>query len=186
MADRKRGRARNIDESRGHQDDSLNHSNKLFNNNNQNTLSSTWNKQQQQLQSQGRNVRSKFDGNHGQSDAEVEFDIPIEKPQIPEVEKQPDTMNRNRRLFAGLMGHLDLARKRLAADSTSIDKRNQALEAAKQRNEIKSKEIAEQLQKKIFHEKQKVRYHSSLQCLKFTYQIFDNHICIDFLIDRSN
>jgi chromosome segregation ATPase len=82
--------------------------------------------------------------------------IQTEKPLIPELQKQPDVLNRNKRMFAGLMGHLDSARKRLHADSSSIVQRNQALEAARQKNQDTIKAISESIEKKENQIKRKV------------------------------
>lgn len=57
----------------------------------------------------------------------------------------PSTLHRNKRMFGALMGHLDLARKRLQRDTDSssgiLSRQQQIVEGAKLRNEELSKQV---------------------------------------------
>lgn len=44
------------------------------------------------------------------------------KPELLEVHNRPDIMNRNKRMFGSLVGHLGLAKKKLEDDSELIKK----------------------------------------------------------------
>lgn len=58
------------------------------------------------------------DDTSGRWDPNNEAEVHSAKPATRAVEKQPDAMRRNRRMFGALMGHLDTARRNLERDST--------------------------------------------------------------------
>lgn len=82
----------------------------------------------------------------------VTSDYPIhiqtEKPKVQEAHLRPEIMQRNKRLFAGLMGHLDFAKKKLEEDESRLEQRSLISTSAKQRHEVESQKIADIVRQK--------------------------------------
>jgi len=73
----------------------------------------------------------------------IPIDYPVEKPLLQEIHQQTDVKNRNKRMFAGLMGHLGQARRALESDSAKIERQTTLKEVAKNKNLEESKKVAE-------------------------------------------
>jgi hypothetical protein len=65
-----------------------------------------------------------------------------EKPQ-QEAYSKPVTVQRNKRMFSALMGHLNSAQKTLQKDSSLIEKQDQRKSEASQKNNKESQRVAE-------------------------------------------
>lgn len=70
--------------------------------------------------------------------------------------KKPDTMQRNKRLFGALMGHLDSAKRILERDATKIDKQVQTKTVAAEKHQQQSRVVAELFNKIKETEQKKV------------------------------
>lgn len=86
----------------------------------------------------------------------IEIPFRTEKPQI-QYPSTPDLVERNRRMFAGMMGHLVRAKDRLEQDSSSIEKQALIKSEAVQKREEDARKLAEQRRKVRLVEKKKVR-----------------------------
>lgn len=53
----------------------------------------------------------------------------------PQVHAQPETLNRNKRMFGSLMGHLGLARQKLEQDTPLLEKQSQKLHTVVQKHQ---------------------------------------------------
>jgi hypothetical protein len=89
-----------------------------------------------------------------------DIDIKIEQPVIHEAHSKPEAVQRNKRLFGNLMGHLGRAKRKLEEDSLNIKKQAILQSAVAQRNAEESKRLL-QRQMEITHaEKEKVRFYN--------------------------
>ena len=143
-------------------------------NNNGNNNNNAWNNNN----NNSRNNREDAHNNHHNVEARIitskPLNIAVEKPIVDEVHLKPDSIQRNKRMFAGLMGHLDLAKRRLANDPGSLDQRKQAIENASSKNDSTVRRISDFMRKKSELEKQKV----TINILShYEYSIFYN-ICL--------
>lgn len=73
----------------------------------------------------------------GELEPTNDFNINVSKPEIREAYQQPEVLQRSRKMFGSLMGHLGLAKKTLERDSTIIQKQNDV-------NKSVSKKISEE------------------------------------------
>ena len=85
-----------------------------------------------------------------------------DKPPTNEAYTKPDTVKRNKRMFGALMGHLDLARKKLEIDSTLIDRQKRLKELVTEKNQSESKKVAQMQRLNARIEKDKVSYKHTL------------------------
>lgn len=70
-----------------------------------------------------------------------EVNIVTSKPEIKEVFTNPDVMNRNKRLFGSLMGHLGSAQSKLERDSEAIKKQTEKTYEVAKKNAEESKRL---------------------------------------------
>lgn len=87
-----------------------------------------------------------------------------QKP-LQEAYLKPVTMQRNKRMFGALMGHLNSAQKTLQQDSELIEKQDNRKILAAQKNNLESQRVAK-LHKVITRE-QKDKVHPPLSSLKY-------------------
>ena len=66
------------------------------------------------------------------------------------VYKKPEAIQRNKRIFGALMGHLGVAKRKLEEDSSTIEKRSARQTAVVQKNGMESRRL-EQLHKEASH-----------------------------------
>lgn len=69
-----------------------------------------------------------------------------EESKVNEAYTKPEAVKRNRRMFGALMGHLDLAKKKLEQDSNKIDQQNRLKSIAMEKNQLEAKRV-QQLQR---------------------------------------
>eukprot|EP01039_Chlorochromonas_danica_P004525 gene4525-4963_t len=74
------------------------------------------------------------------------------KPAIQEAYIQPEILNRNKRMFGSLMGHLGHAKRKLEEDSSFLEKQSMKLQSAQHRNEEEKKRIEEERKRQIQEE----------------------------------
>jgi hypothetical protein len=71
------------------------------------------------------------------------------KPEIQEVYVQPEILNRNKRIFGSLMGHLGLAKQKLEDDSALLEKRTNKIQAVVKRTVDDGRKLKEEQQMKF-------------------------------------
>jgi hypothetical protein len=99
-------------------------------------------------------ANSNFSGRRmgGKSDA-----LESETPVVNEANSKPEMVQRNKRLFGALMGHLGKAKRKLEEDSSTIEKQVSLQMAVTQKNSEESKRLF-QLHKELTNaEKEKVK-----------------------------
>lgn len=67
----------------------------------------------------------------------------IEKPIVSEILKTDDILQRNKRMFAGIMGHLGRAKDRILMDTSTIEKQNTIKAAISQKQVDDARKAAE-------------------------------------------
>ena len=93
------------------------------------------------------------------------------KPTISEAYTKPDTLNRNKRMFGLMMGHLGMARQKLEADSNLIKKQTEISVAVAERN-AKEVQRVELLKKQ---ERRKQIYENKVNTIKSSFNLWKTH-----------
>lgn len=94
------------------------------------------------------------------------------KPTISEAYKKPEVLNRNKRMFGLLMGHLGMARQKLEADSSLIKKQSDISTSVAEKN-AKEAQRLEILKRK---EKQQQIYDSKVANIKHSFHDWKSHM----------
>ena len=84
-----------------------------------------------------------------------EYRLETARPIINEADTNPIQIERNKRVFAGLIGHLGLAKKKLEQDSSIIDKQQGIATIVSQKHQIEGKKIADMKKKILENERTK-------------------------------
>lgn len=79
------------------------------------------------------------------------------KPEIQQVYQQAEILNRNRRLFGSLMGHLGQARQKLEQDTEKIERQSQRVQEIKEKSERGAKLLEEEQRRKAHQEQVEVK-----------------------------
>lgn len=101
-----------------------------------------------------------------------DVNIVISKPEIKDVFTQPDVMNRNKRLFGSLMGHLGSAQTKLERDSEAIKKQTEKLNEVAKKNAEEMKRL-EALKKE---EIRKATYESKISMIKTSFDTWKSQM----------
>lgn len=101
-----------------------------------------------------------------------EINIVTSKPEIKEVFTNPDVINRNKRLFGSLMGHLGSAQSKLERDSEAIKRQTERIHEVAKKNAEESKRL-EALKKQ---EARKAAYDAKVSMIKTSFETWKSHI----------
>jgi hypothetical protein len=72
----------------------------------------------------------------------------VEKPVVNDILKNDDVLQRNKRMFAGIMGHLGRAKDRIIMDSSTLEKQS-TIKAAISHKQVEDARIAAEHRRRI-------------------------------------